>query len=728
MIFSKHRFEIWNQTQHPYKHNLAEFQYTNPALPGVTNVEGAMNYMLAVLYPQTKAAVANVAALPLVGNTLNDFRVVQDDGDGKAAGYRWEQREGEVSASWHKIYDMDWGQDSILEAFQTRTQDLFVMRHGYDDLDNAGAAITGLYAGQIVTGGQTANSNLTLRANAGDGTGARTGFVQVDDQFRPTVDNLFDIGTVALKFKDQYLAGSLFAGTMTVASGSITDSSGAITFDNENLTTTGNITGAVVKGTTSLVVEVGINTATLVPGSYTDTTGAVSFGVSNLSTTGTLSTGVATINGAGPTTLILNANVAGQGQITSSTGAISFNDENLFTSGTLQAGNISGTRLDIDSVRIDNNALSITASNTNLLLSANGTGIIDLQSNIQTLNQTVTGTVTITGQLNIDNLRLDGNVISSTNLNGDITLSPNGTGQVIASATFKPGANNTLDLGAAGANFKDLNLQGVITNGTNSISMSTVLSLRSVLFRDLAQTLPAQAGDTLFYDSVNSVWLANHPDTEITHSELSGLTTTDAGHTQFVMLAGRAGGQTIQGGTAASENLVLESTSHATKGSVLTKDHFLAFTNASYSGTWSGTDIGGTSNYFRDIYTKGELKGLRFENYTFATLPASSGQNIGRVVYATDLNKAYVDTGTVLKVLGVSKFLADQTFDGTQLTKDVTVSADITDARNAIWQLRDNVNDFEIMNVKILATSASNVRISTSVPLPAGSYRLIGVE
>jgi len=92
------------------------------------------------------------------------------------------------------------------------------------------------------------------------------------------------------------------------------------------------------------------------------------------------------------------------------------------------------------------------------------------------------------------------------------------------------------------------------------------------------------------------------------------------------------------------------------------------------------------------------------------------------------VNKAYVDVGTSFKVLGVSKFVADQAFDGVVTLKDVNVSAEITDARNAQWQLRDNANDFEILYVTIKATSASNVRIQTNVPLPAGSYRLIGSE
>lgn len=129
-VYEKGRFEIWNQGQHPYKHTLSDFSFVNPALPGVTNLEDTINWLVAVIYPNTKPSVANPAALPLLLNTINDYRVVQDDGDGKAAAYRWEQREGEATPSWHKLYDMDWGQDSILAAFTDRTDDRYVIRRG----------------------------------------------------------------------------------------------------------------------------------------------------------------------------------------------------------------------------------------------------------------------------------------------------------------------------------------------------------------------------------------------------------------------------------------------------------------------------------------------------------------------------------------------------------------------------------------------------------------------
>jgi hypothetical protein len=78
--------------------------------------------------------------------------------------------------------------------------------------------------------------------------------------------------------------------------------------------------------------------------------------------------------------------------------------------------------------------------------------------------------------------------------------------------------------------------------------------------------------------------------------------------------------------------------------------------------------------------------------------------------------------------LGVSKYSQDQVFDGIITQLDVDVSANIADARTAIWHLRDNANNFEIMGVTIKTTSATNVRIETNIPLAAGSYRLIGIE
>jgi hypothetical protein len=59
-------------------------------------------------------------------------------------------------------------------------------------------------------------------------------------------------------------------------------------------------------------------------------------------------------------------------------------------------------------------------------------GVLGADANFTTNG---TGTVSITGQLNVDNLRLDGNSLSSTNAGGELYLQPNPTGALITGST-----------------------------------------------------------------------------------------------------------------------------------------------------------------------------------------------------------------------------------------------------------------------------------------------------
>ena len=53
----------------------------------------------------------------------------------------------------------------------------------------------------------------------------------------------------------------------------------------------------------------------------------------------------------------------------------------------------------------------------------------------------------------------------------------------------------------------------------------------------------------------------------IDHGSISGLLDDD--HTQYALLSGRSGGQTLIGGTASGNNLTIQSTSNATKGKII---------------------------------------------------------------------------------------------------------------------------------------------------------------
>jgi hypothetical protein len=512
------------------------------------------------------------------------------------------------------------------------------------------------------------------------------------------------LGTLTEKFRTGIFGTSLAVNTLSFSTGAISDSTGEINFGATDLLTTGSIGGGTITGTSFVV-----GTTTISAGLIVDSTDELSFGATNLTTTGIIT--AAADSKLADFTFI-------DGEITSLSADISFGANNLTTTGNITGAIGTYSQVDSGNLRLTVNTLSSLNTNGNISISPNGTGIVDILSNMQTLGITSTGVVGITGQLNIDNLRFDGNTISTTNLNGDISILPNGTGQIQVGALIFP-SSGTIDLGKTANPFRKLFVSSAISDGTLETSIGTITSLRDI-------NVGATAGMTIFFDGTK--WNASLPDTEITHDSLSGLTTTDAGHTQFVMLAGRAGGQTIQGGTAASNLLILESTSNATKGTIQTKDHFTAFTDASFGGTWAGTDLGSSTRYFRDLYTKGELKGARLENFTFSGLPSSSAQNVGRLAWTTDQKKVFVDNGSTWQVAGVAKYLNDESFDGVQTTKTVTVSASITDARNAIWALHDNANDFEQIFCTIKKISATQITITTDGALPAGSYRLVGIE
>jgi hypothetical protein len=84
------------------------------------------------------------------------------------------------------------------------------------------------------------------------------------------------------------------------------------------------------------------------------------------------------------------------------------------------------------------------------------------------------------------------------------------------------------------------------------------------------------------------------------HADLGNKTADD--HTQYALLGGRTGGQTLQGGTAASEALTLESTAHATKGEVRAVGNFVP----SVTGTYDLGD-GVTPKAWKDLWLTGVI-------------------------------------------------------------------------------------------------------------------------
>jgi len=116
-------------------------------------------------------------------------------------------------------------------------------------------------------------------------------------------------------------------------------------------------------------------------------------------------------SGTGQTKILANATVVG-----------TLNTADVSTTGnTTVSGSLTTGTFNVGDLNIDASGKITTDTNGDVNIDPSGTGAIVLTGPI-----THTGTQTTTGQMNVDNLRLDGNVLSATS--GSITLTP-ATGQ-----------------------------------------------------------------------------------------------------------------------------------------------------------------------------------------------------------------------------------------------------------------------------------------------------------
>ena len=189
---------------------------------------------------------------------------------------------------------------------------------------------------------------------------------------------------------------------------------------NENLVVDGDYTtadGFTFTGAQTFATGMVFGDLTLGDGSIVDSSGAISFGDENLTTTGTFNAGVSSTIG--------NLTVA-NGSITDSSGAISFGNENLSTTGTLDVSglttmgsiSVSGATSFADSITVDNltfndNIIS-TSSNADLRLTPGGTGVVNVSN------------LTIDSSLNFTD-----NILKVTTTNADFDLAGSGTGSVV---------------------------------------------------------------------------------------------------------------------------------------------------------------------------------------------------------------------------------------------------------------------------------------------------------
>lgn len=131
----------------------------------------------------------------------------------------------------------------------------------------------------------------------------------------------------------------------------------------------------------------------------------------------------------------------------------------------------------------------------------------------------------------------------------------------------------------------------------------------------------------------------------------------------YALLAGRAGGQTLKGGTAAGENLTLQSTNHATRGRIVVEDAIgTAWAALTFGSGWDNHGSGYQAGQYKRagdlVFLRGLVVRTSGVGITIATLPSGyrppdgclfgtlTNTGIGRIDIGADGNIYHVSGGT----------------------------------------------------------------------------------
>lgn len=289
----------------------------------------------------------------------------------------------------------------------------------------SGSPLVGTVTREATILDATGNTVLpgNLAVNGGDITTTDTGTAALFNTNATTVNIAGAATTVSIGAN---------TGTTTVNNSLVADDISITTVDTTNLEVTNikakdgiaamtiaNTTGDVNISSSLTVDNIDIRINTI---SATDTNGSI-----NLTPNGT---GAVRANGALDVGTIRALDGTPAATIANSTGVITVS-----------------TQLNVDNINVSGNTISSTNTNGAINLTPNGTGTVVIPTaditnldvtNIRALDGTAaatiansTGVVTVSTQLNVDNVNINGNTISSTDTNGNITLVANGTGDVV---------------------------------------------------------------------------------------------------------------------------------------------------------------------------------------------------------------------------------------------------------------------------------------------------------
>ncbi len=429
----------------------------------------------------------------------------------------------------------------------TKIADGTVSNTEFEYLNNVGSSVVGISDTQTLTNKTINGSNNTITnigssslsagidaAKIADGSVSNTEF-QYLNTVSSNVQTQLD-GKVTITTNQTVSGEKTFSAHLAIGSGATVDSTDILQINEEisvggvlegiDLTATANASATgqyFIRGLAgaAVVKDTNYSAGSAIDGLLSSVygSGAVAGHTTNLSVTG-LNAGVYMANG-----VTLNANKL--------TGADIFVGRDL--SGT--TGVINGTDAYVLKLNNGDDGLSVTnhyglyieeptRGSTNYTIYTTG-GSHNLGGDLD-----VQGAITLTGTVDGRDINADGTTLDS---HVAATSAHGVSGNIVGTTSVQTLTNKTI----------------------NSASNTITLTTGDVTSGTFADARISQSSVTQHQGAID-------------HGSIAGLGDDD--HSQYALLAGRATGQTLIGGTAASNNLTLQSTSNVTKGKIILDD------------------------------------------------------------------------------------------------------------------------------------------------------------
>jgi hypothetical protein len=194
--------------------------------------------------------------------------------------------------------------------------------------------------------------------------------------------------------------------------------------------------------------------------------------------------------GTGTVELQANSNVTGtlgvSGVVTMSNNASVVGTLTTADINTTGTQNITGT-LNVDGIRISDNEIIATRSNDNINITASGTGVVNVVSSMNTVGQTITGSVAVIGDITVDNVSVNGNTITTSS--GGLVLAAASGQTITAQNRFAAG-----EINAVLGEFTTLRTDKLQSDTSNGDIQIDTQGTGVVDFRTVTQTTVGSAG------------------------------------------------------------------------------------------------------------------------------------------------------------------------------------------------------------------------------------------